>query len=163
MPETKQKQCPAVDVTCDESKVWYCEEQYCIGTWNVRSMNQGKLEVVSQTGGEGNGNPLQYSCLENPMDRGDWWAESMGLLRVRYDWATSLSCIGEGNGNPLQCSCLENFRDGVAWWAAIYGVTQSPTRLKQCSNSSSSQTGDGKRKYQHIRNQWTKMYWNGWI
>ena len=37
---------------------------------------------------------------------------------------------GEGNGNPLQYSCLENLRDGGAWWAAIYGVTQSWTRLK---------------------------------
>ena len=42
----------------------------------------------------------------------------------------SLSCIGEGNGNTLQCSCLENPRDGGAWWAAVYGVTQSRTRLK---------------------------------
>ena len=50
----------------------------------------------------------------------------------------SLSCIGEGNGNPLQCSCLENPRDGGAWWAAIYGVTQSQTRLKRLSNSRSS-------------------------
>ena len=41
-----------------------------------------------------------------------------------------LSCIGEGNGNPLYCSCLENPRDGRAWWAAVYGVTQSWTRLK---------------------------------
>ena len=49
----------------------------------------------------------------------------------------SLSCIGEGNGNPLQCSCLENPRDGGAWWAAIYGVTESRTRLKQLSSSSS--------------------------
>ena len=53
----------------------------------------------------------------------------------------SLSCIGEGNGNPLQCSCLENPRDGGAWWAAIYGVTQSWTRLKQLSSSSSSRAG----------------------
>ena len=37
-----------VDVTGDGSKVWCCKEQYCIGTWNVRSMNQGKLEVVIQ-------------------------------------------------------------------------------------------------------------------
>ena len=44
----------------------------------------------------------------------------------------------KGNGNPLQCSCLENPRDGGAWWAAIYGVTQSRTRLKRFSNSSSS-------------------------
>ena len=42
-------------------------------------------------------------------------------------------CIGEGNGNPLQCSCLENPRDGGAWWAAVYGVTQSRTRLKWLS------------------------------
>ena len=48
----------------------------------------------------------------------------------------SLSCIGEGNGNPLQCSCLENPRDGGAWWAAVYGVTQSQTRLKRLSSSS---------------------------
>ena len=48
----------------------------------------------------------------------------------------SLSCIGEGNGNPLQCSCLENPRDGGTWWAAVYGVTQSQTRLKQLSSSS---------------------------
>ena len=50
----------------------------------------------------------------------------------------SLSCNGEGNGNPLQCSCLENPRDGGAWWAAIHGVTQSRTRLKWLSSSSSS-------------------------
>ena len=46
--EPKQKQYSAVDVTGDRSKVWCCKEQYCIGTWNVRSMNQGKLEVVKQ-------------------------------------------------------------------------------------------------------------------
>ena len=46
--EPKQKQYPAVDVNGDRSKVQCCKEQYCIGTWNVRSMNQGKLEVVKQ-------------------------------------------------------------------------------------------------------------------
>ena len=46
--EPKQKQHPVVDITCDGSKVQYCKEQYCIGNWNVRSMNQGKLEVVKQ-------------------------------------------------------------------------------------------------------------------
>ena len=46
--EPKQKQYPAVDVTGDRSKVWCCKEQYCIRTWNVRSMNQGKLEVAKQ-------------------------------------------------------------------------------------------------------------------
>ena len=46
--ETKQKQHPDVGVTGDRSKVRICKEKYCIGTWNVRSMNQGKLEVVKQ-------------------------------------------------------------------------------------------------------------------
>ena len=46
--EPKQKQYPVVDGTGDRSKVHCCKEQYCIGTWNVRSMNQGKLEVVKQ-------------------------------------------------------------------------------------------------------------------
>ena len=44
----KQKQHPVVDVTGDRSEVWCCKEQYCIGTWNVRSLNKGKLEVVKQ-------------------------------------------------------------------------------------------------------------------
>ena len=46
--EPKQKQYPVVDVPGDRSKVWCYKEQYCIGIWNVRSMNQGKLEVVKQ-------------------------------------------------------------------------------------------------------------------
>ena len=46
--EPKQKQYPGVDVAGNRSKVRCCKEQYCIGTWNVRSMNQGKLEVVKQ-------------------------------------------------------------------------------------------------------------------
>ena len=59
--------------------------------------------------------------------------QSMGSLRVgtteKLHFHFSFSCIGEGNGNPFQCSCLENPRDGGAWWAAVYGVTQSRTRL----------------------------------
>ena len=46
--EPKQKQYPVVDVTGHKSKVQCYNEQYCIGTWNDRSMNQGKLEVVKQ-------------------------------------------------------------------------------------------------------------------
>ena len=58
-------------------------------------------------------------------------------MTERLHFHFSLSCIGEGNGNPLQCSCLENPRDGEAWRAAVYGVTQSWTRLKRLSSSSS--------------------------
>ena len=46
--EPKQRQHPVVDVTGDRSKVQCCKEQYCIGTWSVRSMNQGKLDAVKQ-------------------------------------------------------------------------------------------------------------------
>ena len=76
--------------------------------------------------GEGDGTPLQYSCLENPMDGGAWWAAVHGVTE-RLHFHFSLSCIGEGNGNPFLCSCLENPRDGGAWWAAVYGVAQSQT------------------------------------
>ena len=69
-----------------------------------------------QLWGEGNGT-LQYSCLENPMDGGAWWAavpeelDTTEGLHFRF----SLSCIGEGNGTPLQYSCLENPMGGGAW------------------------------------------------
>ena len=46
--EPKQNQHPVVNVTGDRSKIQYCKEQCCIGTWNVRSMNQGKLEAVKE-------------------------------------------------------------------------------------------------------------------
>ena len=61
--EPKQKQHPVVDVTGDRSKVWCCKEQYCIGTWNVRSMNQGKLEVVKEEMARVNINILGISEL----------------------------------------------------------------------------------------------------
>ena len=94
------------------------------------------LAFLQPDHGEGNGTPLQYACLENPMDGGAWWAAVHGVAKSRtrlsdlLHFHFSLSCIGEGNGNPLQCSCLENPRDGGAWWAAIYGVAQCQTQLK---------------------------------
>ena len=61
--EPKQKQHPVVDVTGDRSKVQCCKEQYCIGTWNIRFMNQGKLEVVKQEMARVNVNILGISEL----------------------------------------------------------------------------------------------------
>ena len=103
---------------------------------------KSELIFIALFVGEGNGTPLQHSCLENPMDGTAWWAAVHGVAKsqTRLHFHFSLSCIGEGNGNPLQCSCLENPRDRGASWAAIYGVTQSRTRLKQLSSSSSMRT-----------------------
>ena len=66
------------------------------------------------------------------------WGREESYTTARLHFHFSLSCIGEGNGNPLQCSCPKNPRDGGAWWAAVCGVTQSRTRLKRLSSSSSS-------------------------
>ena len=63
--EPKPKQHPVVDGTSERSKVQCFKEQYCIGTWNVRSMNQGKLELVKQEMARVNINifsSVQFSC-----------------------------------------------------------------------------------------------------
>ena len=64
MDGAKQKQYPVVDVTGDRSKVQCYKQQYCIGTWNVRSMNQGKLKVVKQEMARVNVNILGISKLK---------------------------------------------------------------------------------------------------
>ena len=74
---------------------------------------------------------------------GPWWGATHSakgnfpLETERLHFHFSLSWSGERNGNPLQCSCLESPGDGGAWWAAVYGVTQSRTRLEWLSSSSS--------------------------
>ena len=79
--------------------------------------------------GEGNGNPLQYSCLENPMDLdlpcssdGEESACNAGDLGLLPGSGGSSR---EGNGNPLQYSCLKNPMDRGAWWATVHGVAES--------------------------------------
>ena len=95
--------------------------------------------------GKGNGNPLQYSYLENPVDRGAWWAAVHGVARspTRVKQLSMHACVGEGNGNPLQCSCLENPVDRGAWWAAVHGVAQSRTCLKRLSTQARIGEGNG--------------------
>ena len=89
--------------------------------------------------GEGNGNPLQYSCLENSVDRGTCWAAVHGVAqsRIRLKQLSMHACTGEGNGNPLQYSFQENPWDRGTWWAAVYGAAQSQTQLQRLSSSSS--------------------------
>ena len=77
--------------------------------------------------GEGKGNPLQYSCLENLVDGGAWWAavHRVTQSQTRLKRLSMHECIGEENSNPLQYSCLENPSDRGAWWAAISWVAES--------------------------------------
>ena len=95
--------------------------------------------------GEGNGNPLQYSCLENPVDRGAWWAavHRVAQSQTRLKRLSMHACTGEGNGNPLQYSCLENPVDRGVWWAAVHRVAQSRTRLKWLSMHACTGEGNG--------------------
>ena len=128
---------------------------------DARDMNS--IPGSGRSRGVGNDTPLQYSCPENPMNRGAWqatvpgvaksrtrlssWAHPDGRSKVTLQRGLRDSCshlcnslthmIREGNGTPLQYSCLENPRDGGAWWAAVHGVPQSRTRLKRLSSSSS--------------------------
>ena len=79
-----------------------------------------KLGSYRQQIGEGNGTPLQYSCLKKSHRQRSLvgcspWGREKSDTTERLPFHFSLSCIGEGNGNPLQCSCLENLRDGGAW------------------------------------------------
>ena len=91
------------------------------------------------------GNPFQYSWLENPADRGAWWAavHKVSQSQTRLKWHSMHTCIGEGNGNPLQYSGLENPADRGAWWAAVHRVAQSRTRLKQLSMHTCIGEGNG--------------------
>ena len=99
------------------------------------------LEVTLEKDGEGNGTPLQYSCLENPMDGGAWWAAVHGVARVGHNWAISLSLFTfmhwRRKWQPTPVFLPGESQGQEAWWAAVYGVAQSRTRLKRHSSSSS--------------------------
>ena len=90
--------------------------------------------------GEGNGTPLQYSCLENPMDGGAWWAAVHGMALVVKNLPASAGDArdmgsvpgsgrspGGGHGIPLQYSCLGNPMDRGDWRATVHGVSKSQT------------------------------------
>ena len=91
--------------------------------------------------GEGNSTPLQYSCLENPMDREPGRMQSMGSLGVGHDWATSFWLFTfmhwRRKWQPTPVFLPGESQGWGAWWAAVSGVAQSRTRLKQLSSSSS--------------------------
>ena len=90
--EPKQKQHPVVSGTGDRSKVRCCKEQYCVGTWNVRSMNQGKLEVVKQ-------------------ERARVNADILGISKLR---CTGMSEFNSGDHYIYYCGQESLRRNGVA-------------------------------------------------
>ena len=93
--------------------------------------------------GEGDGTPLQYFCLENPVDGGARQAAVHEVAKSQtqlsdlahmhaymggeHNLAKPINIIGEGDGTPLQYSCLENPMDGGAWQAAVHEVAKSRT------------------------------------
>ena len=91
--------------------------------------------------GEGNGTPLQYSYLENPMDGGAWWAAVHGVAKSRTGLSdfTFTFPFHASEKEMATHSCVLAWRiPGTgAWWAAVCGVAQSRTRLTQLSSSSS--------------------------
>ena len=126
--------------------------------WTARRSNQSILKEINpeySLEGEGNGTSLQYSCLENPMDGGAWWAvvHVVAKSRRRLSDFTFTFHFHTLEKEMATRSIVLAWRipgTGGAWWAAVYGVTQSRTRLKQLSSSRSSNI--------HLRN-----FKKGWI
>ena len=79
--------------------------------------------LSNNSSGEGNGNPLQYSCLENPMDGVAWWAAVQGVAKSRTRLSDFTFMPWRRKWQPTPVFLPGEFRDGGAWWAAIYGVT----------------------------------------
>ena len=101
------------------------------------------LYVSLPLSGEGSGTPLQYSCLENPMDRGAWWAAVHGFAKSRtrlsdFTFTFHFHALEKEMATHSGVLAWRIPGTGGAWWAAVYGVAQSRTRLKQLSSSSSS-------------------------
>ena len=98
---------------------------YLIGTI-LRSLLCLTKESLSRLlHGEGNGTPLQYSCLENSVDWGAWWAAVHGVARVGHDWVTSLSLFTflhwRRKWQPTPMFLPGESQAREAWWAALYG------------------------------------------
>ena len=115
--------------------------------------------------GGGNGTPLQYSCLENPMDGGAWKAAVHGVAKSRTrlsDFTFTFHFHALEKQMATHSSVLACRIPGTGdlpWWAAVYGVSQSRTRLKRLSSSSSTIHGEGNGiplQYSCLENPWTE-------
>ena len=89
---------------------------------------------------EGNGTPLWYSCLENPMDGGAWWAAVHGVAKSRtrlsnFTFTFQFHALEKEMATHSSVLAWKIPGTGGAWWAAVCGVAQSRTRLKRLSSS----------------------------
>ena len=106
----------------------------------VFHFSEESISVHTQSGtysSHSSSNEIKSSSPYNKREIGDHTGQAAECtdqspaLEMLKEASFGGTCIsGEGNGNPLQCSCLENPWEGGAWWAAVYGVTQSWTRLE---------------------------------
>ena len=104
-------------------------------------LRRAVLLSPQQRGGEGNGTPLQYSCLENPMDGGVCWATipevSKSQTRLsNFTFTFHFHALEKDMATQSSVLAWRIPGAGGAWWAAVYGVAQSRTRLKQPSHGS---------------------------
>ena len=119
------------------SKIWAVT-----ALWHINTLDYDFCAGLQYHYREGNGTPLQYFCLENPMDRGAWWAAVHGVAKSGT-WLSIFTFTFHFHALEKEMAthsstCLENPRDRGAWWAAVYGVAQTWTRLKRLSSSSNS-------------------------
>ena len=158
--ESKQKQHSVVDVTGDRCKLQCCKEQYCIGTWNVRSMNQGKLLLLLLS---------HFSRVR--LCATPWTAAHQGPLSLGFSRQEHWS--GLPFPSPMHAS--EKWK----WSRSVVSDPQRTHGLQPISllhpwdfpgkstgvgcHFGSGQIGDGKGEHRHFRNQRTKMDWNVWI
>ena len=154
--EPKQKQHPVVDGTGNRSKVQCYKEQYCIGTWNVRCMNQGwradsfeKTLMLEKIEGRRRRGQQRMRWLDGITDSMDMGLDGLWeLVKDREAWRLNWTDLteamfrsgassipesgrspGEGDGYPLQYSWLRNPMDREAWKATVYGVVRTQIQL----------------------------------
>ena len=167
-PSLKHKIFLDPTLTCSETLCWfimsprtiYIQFFSSVGNYH-QNESQSQMErtglctinidiTTSTLPGKSHGQRSQVGCSPWECQESDTTVTSLPLftfMHWRRKWhptpvflpGESQGRGGEGNGTPLQCSCLENPRDGGAQWAAVCGVTQSRTRLKRLSSSSSFQ------------------------
>ena len=142
-----QKSCSSFDVCGTSSQAIFLGTNLKTKKSWAHLHRQGHCWVFRKQGtslshGEGDGTPLQHSCLENPMDRGAWWAAVHGVTKSRTplsDFTFTFHFHALKKEMAIHSSVLAWRIPGTgAWWAAIYGVAQSWTQLNRLSSSSSS-------------------------